>query len=50
MDNIFGKEDSGNESEHVDVEEREEKVSPSQDSVIKDVETVDVDNIQVKVC
>ncbi|XP_050575532.1 transcription initiation factor TFIID subunit 11 [Bombus affinis] len=49
MDNIFGKEDSGNESEHVDVEEKEEKVSPSQDSVIKDVETVDVDNIQVKV-
>ncbi|KAK9295146.1 hypothetical protein QLX08_010457 [Tetragonisca angustula] len=48
MDNIFGKEDSGNESEHADTEEKEEKSSPSQNSVTKDVESMDVDNIHVK--
>lgn len=50
MDNIFGKEDSENESEHADIEEKEEKSSPSQNSVTKDVESMDVDNIHVKVC
>lgn len=49
MDNIFGKEDSGNESEHVDIEEKEEKGSPSRHSGIKDVESLDVDSMQVKV-
>nr|XP_003703424.1 PREDICTED: transcription initiation factor TFIID subunit 11 [Megachile rotundata] len=49
MDNIFGKEDSGNESEHMDIEEKEEKGSPSRHSGIKDVESLDVDSMQVKV-
>lgn len=49
MDNIFGKEDSGNESEHVDIEEKEEKGSSPRHSGIKDVESLDVDSMQVKV-
>ncbi|XP_015440380.1 PREDICTED: transcription initiation factor TFIID subunit 11 [Dufourea novaeangliae] len=49
MDNIFGKEDSGNESEHTDIEEKLEKDSSSRNLVSKDAESVDVDNIQVKV-
>ncbi|XP_076230752.1 TATA-box binding protein associated factor 11 isoform X2 [Calliopsis andreniformis] len=49
MDNIFGKEDSGNESEHIDVDDKEEKDNTSQISGFKDVESMDVDNIQVKV-
>ncbi|XP_006570627.1 transcription initiation factor TFIID subunit 11 isoform X3 [Apis mellifera] len=52
MDNIFGKEDSGNESEHIDIEGKEEKGSPSQNSGTKDVESIDVndnDNVQVKI-
>ncbi|CAK9810933.1 Transcription initiation factor TFIID subunit 11 [Anthophora quadrimaculata] len=48
MDNIFGKEDSGNESEHVDIEEKEEKCSPHLFGN-KDVESMDGDNIHVKV-
>ncbi|XP_017752136.1 PREDICTED: transcription initiation factor TFIID subunit 11 [Eufriesea mexicana] len=48
MDNIFGKEDSGNESEHIDIEEKEGKDSPLQNSGAKDVESMDVDNIHVK--
>lgn len=48
MDDIFGKEDSGNESDHIEVEEKEEKGSP-QNSGIKDVEAMDTDNVQVKV-
>lgn len=50
MDNIFGKEDSGNESEHVDIEEKEGKDSPLESSGAKDAESMDVDNIHVKVC
>ncbi|KOC59959.1 Transcription initiation factor TFIID subunit 11 [Habropoda laboriosa] len=49
MDNIFGKEDSGNESEHVDIDEKEEKCSPSHHFRTKDVESMDGDNIHVKV-
>ncbi|XP_034192964.1 TATA-box binding protein associated factor 11 isoform X2 [Osmia lignaria lignaria] len=49
MDNIFGKEDSGNESEHIDVEEKEEKGSPSPHSGTKDAESMDIDNMQVKI-
>lgn len=49
MDNIFGKEDSGNESEHIDVEDKEDKDNTSQISGFKDVESMDVDNMHVKV-
>lgn len=49
MDNIFGKEDSGNESEHNDVEDKDDKGSPSQNSVSKDIEVMEVDGVQVKV-
>lgn len=49
MDNIFGKEDSGNESEHIDIDDKEEKYNHSQNSGSKDAEPMDADNIQVKV-
>lgn len=52
MDNIFGKEDSGDErdSEHKDVEEyKDNKNSPAQNSGSKDIEVMEVDNVQVKV-
>ncbi|XP_017881613.1 transcription initiation factor TFIID subunit 11 [Ceratina calcarata] len=48
MDDIFGKEDSGNESDHIEVEEKEEKDSPK-NSGIKDVESMDTENVQVKI-
>lgn len=48
MDNIFGKEDSGNESEHIDIDYRDEKDSPSRNSISKDTESMDVDNIKVE--
>lgn len=47
MDDIFGREDSGNESDHIEVD-KEEKHN-SQNSGIKDVEQMDTDNVQVKV-
>ncbi|XP_076646254.1 TATA-box binding protein associated factor 11 isoform X2 [Halictus rubicundus] len=49
MDNIFGKEDSGNESEHIDIEDKEEKDSPSRNSISKDTESMDADNMHIKV-
>lgn len=49
MDNIFGKEDSGDESEHNDIEDKDDKNSPSQNLGSKDTEVMDVDNTQVKV-
>lgn len=48
MDNIFGKEDSGNESEHADMDDKDEKDSPGI-SGSKDMESMDVDNMQMKV-
>lgn len=52
MDNIFGKEDSGDESEHNiehDIEGKNDKNSPSRISGSKDNEAMDVDCVQVKV-
>lgn len=49
MDNIFGKEDSEDESEHNDIEDKDNKNSPSQNSGSKDTEVMDVDSAQVKV-
>lgn len=52
MDNIFGKEDSGDEreSEHKDVEEhKEDKSSPAQNSGSKDTEAMETDSVLVKV-
>jgi len=52
MDNIFGKEDSGDEkeSEHKDVEEHENnKTNLIQNSGSKDIEAMEIDNLQVKV-
>lgn len=49
MENIFGKEDSGNESEHNGIEDKEDKDNTSQNSVPKDVEIMDIDSVQVKV-
>lgn len=46
MDNIFGKEDSGNESEHIDIEDKDEKDS-SQNSGPKDGEALD-DSLPIK--
>ncbi|XP_076621085.1 TATA-box binding protein associated factor 11 isoform X2 [Colletes latitarsis] len=48
MDNIFGKEDSGNESEHIDIDDKEDKYNNSQNSESKDAEPMDADNIQVE--
>lgn len=48
MDNIFGKEESGDESEHNDIEDKDDKNSPSQNSGSKDIEAMDVDNAQIK--
>lgn len=52
MDNIFGKEDSGDErdSEHKDIEElKDNKNSPVQNSRSKDIEAMDIDSVHVKV-
>lgn len=52
MDNIFGKEDSGDEreGEHKDVEEHKEgKSSPAQNSGSKDTEAMETDSVLVKV-
>ncbi|XP_031848979.1 TATA-box binding protein associated factor 11 [Nomia melanderi] len=49
MDNLFGKEDSGNESEHIDIEDKEEKDSPSRNYLTKDIESMDADNMHIKV-
>jgi len=55
MDNIFGKEDSGDErtDEHKDVEEhKDNKNSPAkivQNSESKDTEAMEIDNVQIKV-
>jgi len=52
MDNIFGKEDSEDEreSEHKDVDEhKDNKNSPIQNSESKDVEAMEIDNVQIKV-
>ncbi|XP_076303191.1 transcription initiation factor TFIID subunit 11-like isoform X1 [Lasioglossum baleicum] len=49
MDNIFGKEDSGNESEHIDIDYKDGKDSPSRNSISKDTEPMDVDNMHIKV-
>lgn len=49
MENIFGKEDSGNESEHNGIDDKEDKDNISQNSISKDVEAMDVDGIPVKV-
>lgn len=48
MDNIFGKEDSGDESEHNDIEDKDDKNSPLQNSGSKDIEAMDVDGAQIK--
>lgn len=47
MDNIFGKEDSGNESEPVEVDDKDGKDSP-QNSRCKDIENMDVDGLPIK--
>ncbi|KAL6258573.1 hypothetical protein P5V15_010528 [Pogonomyrmex californicus] len=52
MDNIFGKEDSGDEreNEHNNVEElKDDKDNPLQNSISKDTEIMDIDNNQVKI-
>ncbi|EZA59249.1 transcription initiation factor TFIID subunit 11 [Ooceraea biroi] len=48
MDNIFGKGDSGDEGDHVDIEDKD-KDSPLQNSVSKDVEVVDDNGVHMKV-
>lgn len=45
MDNIFGKEDSGNESEPVDIED---KNSPSRPSATRDGDGMDIDGVPAK--
>lgn len=45
MDNIFGKEDSGNDSDHVDIEDKD---SPSRVSTSRE-DGMDVDNVPNKV-
>lgn len=49
MDNIFGKEDSGDESEHNDIEDKNDKESCIQISDPKDIEVMETDNAHVKV-
>ncbi|XP_012220011.1 transcription initiation factor TFIID subunit 11 [Linepithema humile] len=49
MDNIFGKEDSGDESEHNDIEDKNDKESSIQISGPKDIEVMETDNAQIKV-
>lgn len=49
MDNLFGKEDSGNESEHVEIDDKDEKFSISQNSTSKDIENMDIDGLPIKV-
>lgn len=49
MENIFGKEDSENESEHNDVDDKYDKDNPSQNSASKDNDAMDIDNVRVKV-
>ncbi|KAL6426755.1 hypothetical protein ACFW04_009236 [Cataglyphis niger] len=49
MDNIFGKEDSGDESEHNDIEDKDDKNSLLQNSESKDIEVMDIDGAQVKI-
>ncbi|XP_012281890.1 transcription initiation factor TFIID subunit 11 [Orussus abietinus] len=51
MDNIFGKDDSGNEneSEVIDIEDKDEKCSPTIVAEVKDNESMEVDSIHVKV-
>jgi len=49
MDNIFEKGDSGDESEHNDIEDKENRSSPLQNSPSKDTEAVDENDIHVKV-
>lgn len=52
MDNIFGKEDSGDErdSDQKDIEEqKDDKNSPEQNSSSKDNEVMEIDSMQVKV-
>ncbi|XP_047368538.1 transcription initiation factor TFIID subunit 11 [Vespa velutina] len=49
MDNLFGKEDSGNESEHVEIDDKDEKFNISQNSTMsKDIENMDVDGLPIK--
>lgn len=47
MDNIFGKDDSGNETE-LDVEGKEEKDSPSSTLEVKTGEAMDIDVMPIK--
>ncbi|XP_046412302.1 transcription initiation factor TFIID subunit 11 isoform X1 [Neodiprion virginianus] len=46
MDNIFGKDDSGNESELVDIEDKD---SPSRPSGTRDSDGMDIDDVPLKV-
>ncbi|KAL2735951.1 transcription initiation factor TFIID subunit 11 isoform X2 [Vespula squamosa] len=48
MDNLFGKEDSENESEHVEVDDKDEKFNISQNSTSKDIENMDIDGLPIK--
>ncbi|KAK2583757.1 hypothetical protein KPH14_009669 [Odynerus spinipes] len=48
MDNIFGKEDSGNESEPVEIDDKDDKDSPPRNSGSKDIENMDVDGLRIK--
>lgn len=48
MDNIFGKEDSGNESEQIDVEDKDDKGISLQNLGSKDGEGMDVDGLPIK--
>lgn len=50
MDNLFGKEDSENESEHVELDDKDEKFNISQNSsTSKDIENMDIDVLPIKV-
>lgn len=52
MDNIFGKEDSGDErdTDRKDIEEqKDDKNSPEQNSASKDNEVIEIDSMQLKV-
>lgn len=48
MDNIFGKEDSGNESEQIDIEDKDDKGISMQSSGAKDGDATDADGLLIK--
>lgn len=47
MDNIFGREDSGNESEHIEIEDKDENDGVLHNTTLKE-EAMDIDNAPIK--